>query len=114
MKKLVLIIGLILGLSAMAENNTTKVNIKKAEETVKSDVKKDFEKIKGKADTKAEAAKVNLNKDFEKTSTKSGAAKVDLKKDVDGIDANIKKDYEAVKDKVDTKTDAAGSDVKKG
>jgi len=47
MKKLVLIIGLILGLSAMAENNTTKVNIKKAEETVKSDVKKDFEKIPG-------------------------------------------------------------------
>ena len=57
MKKLVLIIGLILGLSAMAENNTTKVNIKKAEETVKSDVKKDFEKNKGKADTKAELLK---------------------------------------------------------
>ena len=37
-----------------------------------------------------------------------------MKKDVDGIDANIKKDYEAVKDKVVTKTDAAGTDVKNG
>ena len=47
MKKLVLVIGLILGLSAMAENNTTKVNIKKSwRKQLSQMLKKDFEKIK--------------------------------------------------------------------